>query len=120
MPQTLARKATERSTYPIELTFYDGGESGPAVTPTAATWSLVDLEGAIINGREDVALAIDGSGKGLIVLKGADLAVPGAEEVRRRVLVQATYTSARFGADLPLTEEFEVTVQPLAGIPAGG
>jgi hypothetical protein len=119
MPVRLDRKATERSTFPIELLFYDGGEGGPLVSPSGATWSLVDRDGAIVNGRDDMPLAVSG-GAALIVLQGADLAVPGVGEVERRVTVRGTYTSARYGSDLPIAEEFIFTVQPLAGVtPAG-
>lgn len=119
MPIRLPRKATERSTYPIALEFRDGGEDAPLVTPSAASWSLVDDDGAVVNGREDVALAVSG-GRGLILLSGADLAVGGAGEVARHVTVRAVYTSATYGADLPLAEEFTFLVQPLRGVPAAG
>lgn len=119
MPQRLPNKATERSVYPIEVVFYDGGAGGPPVDPTSAAWTLTDPGGAIINGREDVPLATSG-GAALIVLQGADLAISGDGEVDVHVLITATYTSARYGSDLPFRDALIVTVQPLAGVPAGG
>lgn len=109
----------ERSTLPIDVAFYDGGSSGPLVTPSSANWSLVDAEGAIVNERDEVALSVS-AGLATIVLTNADLAVTGTAEVQRRVTVRATYTSASYGAGLTMTEEYVFRIAPLAGVPAGG
>lgn len=116
MPVTLDAAANERSTYPITLSFYDGGEDGDLVTPSSATWSLYDPAGGVVNGRDGVALSVT-DGVGVVVLTGADLAVSGVDPVTRHVVVEATYTSTTYGAGLSLTEEYIVTVTPLRGIP---
>lgn len=108
----------ERSTLPIELTFYDSG--GALIeTVSSANWSLVDASGTVINSRDEVALSVT-AGVGLVVLTGADLANTGESEIERRVTVRAVYDSVLYGEDLTLSEEFVFRVAPLAGIPAGG
>lgn len=111
--------ANERSTLAIDLEFRDGGATAPLVTPTSATWSLVDDAGAIVNSRDAVALTVV-SGLATIVLTGADLAVAGSVELDRHVTVRAVYNSATYGSNLSLTEEFTIRLAPLRGVPAGG
>lgn len=112
-----ALAVNERSTLPLEVTFRDG--DGELADVTAASWSLVDSAGVVVNSRDAVALSVT-SGVGRIVLTGADLARSGAGEVERRVTVRATYDSATYGAGLHLAEEFRFLVADLAGVPAGG
>lgn len=107
----------EWSTLPIEVTLRDG--DGAPAEVTAASWSLVDRAGAIINGRDAVALSVT-DGVARIVLSGADLARSGEGEVERRVTVRAVYDSATDGPGRHLTEEFRFYVADLAGVPAGG
>jgi hypothetical protein len=110
MPTELAAPANERSTYAITLTFRD--EAGTLVTPTAATWTLTDDGGAVINGRLDVPLSAASSV--VVVLSGADLAV-GSDRNRRVLTVEATYTSS-LGSGLPLVDEVRFAITPLVGV----
>jgi len=56
MTQKLAEKAADRSTYVIQVSFYD--EMGSAVAPSSIKWSLRDAEYTIVNSRQDVAVEI--------------------------------------------------------------
>jgi hypothetical protein len=92
----LLPNATEESTYAITVSWYD--ESDNAVTPSAATWTLTDLNGNVINSRLAVAIG-SLSTSNTIVLKGDDLAI-GANGIDRQLLLEYTYTSD-LGAGLP-------------------
>ena len=108
MPARATDYAVEGSTFAITVSFYD--EDGNAVTPSAITWSLYDTAGAIVNSRQNVAVAAPSSAV-TIVLSGNDLALE-SESVRsetRRLLVSATYDSD-LGSSLPMTESFEFKV----------
>lgn len=91
----LTDKAPERATYAITATYLD--DDGVNVIPSAATWTLTDLSGNVINGRSAVAIATP-SLSNTIVLSGADLAI-GTYGINRELLVEYTYTSS-LGAGL--------------------
>ncbi len=108
----------ERSTIAIRLVFADG-DGGAISAVVSSAWSLVDADGAIINGREGEALSISASAA-TVVLTDADLALAGVVEAERRVTVSVVYNSATYGDGIRLTAEFAFLVRPLAGVPAGG
>lgn len=96
---TLTEIALEESTYVVTVDFVD--QEGTAVTPNAASWTLTDGEGTIINGREDEAIETPSSTE-TIVLSGADLALQNDQNREFRVLqIRATYDSMSL-TDLPL------------------
>ncbi len=69
MPATLTTNAVEKSTYIVTAAFTD--EDGDAVTPNAGlVWTLTDMNGVVINSREDVSISPDTSVD--IVLSGND------------------------------------------------
>lgn len=95
---TLTLSAAEKGTYFVTCTFTD--EEDAAVTPTSFKWSLTDLDGRFVNGRED---EVETPAEEIVlVLSGLDLALGGTPEGRKRLItVEATYTSTH-GAGLPL------------------
>lgn len=97
MPTTITdTKAVEESAIVITAAYTD--ENGDAVTPSAATWSLCDEAGTIINSREDVAISSPTTSDD-ILLTGDDLAITETTyEVYRYLIIDYTYTSADHGA----------------------
>lgn len=103
----------EQSVVGITISFFD--ETGAAVTPSAATWTLTDTHGVIVNGRS--AVSISGlSTTATIVLSGADLAIsPAYAGQDRYLLITYTYTSS-LGSGLVARDQIKFTIEPLAGI----
>lgn len=99
---TTSKKAAERSTYIITITFYD--DRNVSVAPDTAVWSLTDPEGNIINEREQIELTeLDASVD--IILQGADLAILGGHaQEKRHLVIEATYSSSA-GIELPLNSQ---------------
>ena len=110
MPGAMKETATEQSSFKITVTFYD--ESGNAVAPDTMAWTLTDEGGSVVNSRTDVSISSPASTES-ILLEGDDLAVDGNSKVKRIVTFQGTYTSAEFGADLPLKDESVFTIIPI-------
>ena len=106
--------AQEKSTYVVQVKFYD--EDGAAETPTAITWTLSTSGGTVINSRTAVSVAAPASTIN-ILLSGLDLAFQTGEyNTAERVLtINATYTSD-LGAGLPLKEEFRFLVDNLVNV----
>lgn len=98
--QLLTTIAKEKSTYIITIGFQD--EDGNAENPTSATWTLTDIDGTIINSREDVSISSPTSSED-VVLSGNDLAMQSGEtgSVVRVFTVEAVYNSD-LGSSLPL------------------
>ena len=93
--------AKEESTYIISSNFKD--ENDQAVIPKTIHWSLSDIDGIIINSREDVEITnLDSSVD--ILLSGDDLALPDESNPWRILIIKATYNST-LGVNLPLNEE---------------
>jgi len=102
----------ERSTLAILVEFFD--ETGAAVTPTSASFSLVNEDGDIINSRNAVSVT-PAAGSAVIVLTGADLALTAGENGKRKVLVQALYNSTN-GTGLAIRKEYSFTVGNLVAV----
>jgi len=111
MPLELDGKAVEKSTYVITLSFKD--ESGSAVTPNSANWTLTDGAGAVINNRENVVITPAESVD--IVLRGADLALSENDNGMRLLTVEALYNSS-LGNDLPLKDSVKFYIVNLVKI----
>jgi len=116
MPITLELHADEESTYLATAAFTDA--AGDPVTPNAGTikWTLSDLEGTVINNKNNVVIA-SATSVG-IVLSGKDLAMQTGETgtVKRLLTVVAVYDSTE-GTDLPLNEEVIFPLDPKVMIP---
>ena len=87
--------------------------SSPATT--AATWTLTTEYGVVVNSRANVAI-LPLAATVNVVLTGADLAMLGELDNRKRLLlVEATYNSS-LGSGLHLREEIEFVVRALVGV----
>lgn len=95
MSTRLSVRAVDRSTYVVTAAFTDA--AGDAVVPNSVTWTLTDVNKAVVNSREDEsetpAASLD------IVLSGAD--IDHDDGALRRVVVDAEYDSTE-GSGLPL------------------
>lgn len=96
----LTTDAPEKGTFPVDLAFTD--ENGDAVSPDTLTWTLTDMDGTVINSREDVAVSSPSSSE-TITLSGDDLALSSedSEYEERMLIIKGTYTSD-LGSGLPL------------------
>ncbi len=89
------------------ISFFD--ETGAATTPTAATWSLTDGAGTVINSRSGVTISPLAT-TATLVLSGLDLAVgAGLVGFTRKLLIEAVYNSI-YGNGLPLKAEVTFTI----------
>jgi len=113
MPVSLTTKVPEQSAIVMTAAFTDA--AGDAVTPSSITWTLSQVDGTIVNGRENVAIAAPAASND-VTLSGDDTAVIAEFEHRRVWTVKAVYTSTE-GADLPLNDEAEFWIDPLVKIP---
>lgn len=113
MPTTITTPtATELSTCVIQCDFTD--EDGNAVAPETLTWSLMDLNGEIINEREEV-IVTDPASTEFITLTGDDLALDKAADTDRVLLLEGTYDSA-YGTGLYLRETARFTISNTIGV----
>jgi hypothetical protein len=115
MPTNISTYANEKGTYIITVNFYD--EDDVAVTPNSLTWTLSDVDGNVINSREDVVVNTPSSTEE-IVLTGEDLAIQEGETdeiVLRKFTVEAAYDSDA-GSNLPLKDEATFGLNNLTGV----
>lgn len=110
MPPTVLRAvAREGSTFYVTVDFKDA--NGAALTPDTATWTLLDGSGAVVNSRQDVAIASPESQE-VIVLGAADLVCSGPMDHDVRILLfEFTYDSGKTG-----TWEIAFLVKDLVGM----
>lgn len=103
----------ELSAKVITVSFsYMNGTAIPTI-PKTLTWSLRDLNDAVVNGRENVPISVIGTSVS-IVLSGEDLNIDGSGELRKLVL-RGTYDS-ELGNDLPFTKEIRFPVLKVSGL----
>lgn len=105
----LTKRATEQSTYVITLSYLDS--AGSAVTPDSVTWTLTDLDGTVINSREDVAIGSPSTTND-IVLSGDDLQIGTNDNGGRIITIEGVYDSDE-GNNLPLKEVAKFYVDAL-------
>ena len=113
MPTTITTNAIERSTYAITAAFTD--ETGAAVVPNSGlTWTLTDATGAVVNSREDVAIASAASVT--VVLTNLDLAISTTYRDNRRLLTfEGTYNSS-LGSNLAIRDQAEFQITDLGAV----
>jgi len=105
--------AEERGTKAVSLSFaYESDGAEVAYTPKTASWSLYDINEAIVNEREDEPISPLASAV-TIVLSGLDLDADINGELRR-VVVKGTYDSV-LGSDLPFVKEVQFPIIKIAG-----
>lgn len=108
MSTTLTTSAIEKSTYVITCAFKN--EDNEAVIPNSGlTWTLTDLNGVVINSRENVA--ISSASTVYIVLSGNDLQIINSAKSSedRLITVEGTYNSD-LGTNLPIKQVVRFTI----------
>lgn len=114
MPIDLDESFNEKSSGVIEVYWKDADDT--RVTPTSVMWSLTDLEGYVVNNRENVvetaALTVS------IVLSAADLTFFSGEteSASRIITVVSSYNSATYGSNLQINEEGYFYIKGLKNI----
>jgi len=107
--QILPQSPRQGSSAMVKCWFKDSENNGAAVTPESVTWSLMTLDGTIINSREDVVIAPASYLE--IWLSGDDLAI--LDETNpyelRKILVEAVYDNG--AEDVPLKDEGQFSVE---------
>lgn len=110
MPTELTEEAVEKSTYTITISFTD--EDGNSVIPSTMVWSLVDINGKIINEREEVSIDSPSTSE-TIVLTGDDLQILETEarrsSVKRWIVLEGTYNSDA-GNNLHLRDQVQFPI----------
>jgi len=116
MATRLSIRATEESTYVVSAAFTD--EDGDDLIPTSITWTLTDIDGTVINEREDVEVGTPAATV-YIVLTGDDLEVTtGSANPVRIVTVSAVYNST-YGSGLYLKAAATFEVENLIAVTPG-
>jgi len=91
----------------VEITFTYTDKDGIAVTPDTVTWTLTDFDGKVINSRKDVSIAVP-STKNSFLLQGDDINTK--DGLVRIVTCDAVYTSATYGAGIPLRDQGQFNI----------
>ena len=102
MPKMLTVKAIEGSTFSVRFEFTN--TIGEDLTMITLNWTLTDLDGTVINSREDVTVTAPTASE-TIALSGNDLAIQDQDNKteRRLLTIKATYDTGD-GALLPLND----------------
>jgi len=111
--EELDSRAIEQSTFPITMSFTD--DTGTAVNPDTLFWTLIDINGNVINNRENVEISNPTSTQ-TITLSGDDLAIDDKTTKERILLVKGTYTSD-LGSDLPIRKSLKFFIDEFFEIP---
>jgi hypothetical protein len=85
----LNKIAEEYSNYTVSIAFKD--EVGNAVTPTAATWTLIDGNSLVVNSKSDISISSPGSTEN-INLTSSELTIS-ANDNKRTLIIDYTYNS---------------------------
>lgn len=101
----------EKGTFLATVSLTD--ETGASATPSAATWTLTNTAGTVINSRSAVSLTPAASMK--IVLSGDDLAVTDSGDLVRYITLEFTYTSTN-GSGLKAREVVRFTIENLLAV----
>lgn len=106
--------AVEKSTLVINLRFTD--EDDQAITPTAAYWTLTDLDGTVINSRSGVTISSLATNVN-VVLQGDDLQLTGSgtDAEYREFSINATYNSS-YGSGLPLRDKLKFPIKNIEAV----
>lgn len=99
--------------FDVAIAFSD--KDGDAITPTAASWSLLDMDGTVVNSRSLVEITPLDTAV-IVHLSGADLAIlNGAAKESRVFYLYWTYTSG--ATDYIVTDELQFNVVKMIGSP---
>ena len=110
--EILSPAAFDASSYVVQVDFKD--ETGAAVQPTSAAWTLTDGLGVVVNGRTSVTVAAPASTI-YITLSGDDLAVEetGIAARTRILIARGQYQSALVGGQLPVGAGVKFLIEDL-------
>lgn len=111
MAVKLSEHAPERGTFHVVCTFEDEDDAG--AVPTSVTWTLMDPDGVVVNGRQDVVATPATSVT--ITTAGTDLALISGKTNDRIFLVEWVYDSS-YGTGLEASEEAIFTIDPRKGV----
>lgn len=115
MPVNLTTTPNEESQLILTVTLKDSDDATVATSSIASmTWTLTDVDGTVVNSREDVSPTI--ANPLTIELYGDDLALPTTSSPTRIVTVKATYNST-YGNARPVNEEAVFDVTALTNVP---
>ena len=108
MPIVLTEvSAEEGSSFLFDISFTD--ENGDTVAPLQAAWTLSDMQGNVINKREQVEI-LNPTGNDTVVLSGNDLQLSYNADERRIFTVEALYDSTELGYSIPIRNWIQFTV----------
>jgi len=93
----------------VTIAFSVGTDDGAPIVPATARWTLTDIAGNVINGREDVVIAVPESSNE-IVLTDDDLVSHDDSDGYRRIVVNGTYAT-NDGESQPFSEEIEFSIE---------
>lgn len=105
--------AKEEKSFFITCTFYDEDDNG--VVPSAARWTLCDMDGNVINGRSDVSVVPTATSE-TIVLTPTDTTIVSGQNNKRLFLIEFTYDSDN-GTGLSGGEEAIFTIDNFKKVP---
>lgn len=113
--------ARDRSSYVVKVDFTD--ENGDTVVPTAATWTLTDGNGEVVNERSQTTIG-SLAATVYLALSGDDLEYQTDDDDDtqrllnlRVVVVEATYTSSLTGGPLPVKKAIKFKIEDLPQVP---
>ena len=111
---TLSGYAVEESSAVISVAITD--ENDVAAIPVTLSWTLTDVNGAVINSRENVSVAVPAA-TNYIALSGDDLAITeNTHSVVRVFTVEGTFTSALTGGTLPFKDSVRFEIKNLVAV----
>jgi len=105
-------KATEGSTYIIQMDFYD--QDGNLVSPATMFWTLRDENESIVNEREEIEISSPSSTE-YVVLGREDTLLSGKSDGKRYIICEGTYDSPTYGSGIPLTKSATFDVEHIWG-----
>lgn len=104
--------AKDKSTYIVTASFKD--EAGDAVVPNSITWTLTDINGNVINSREDVTVTTPAASVD-IVLSDNDLDVTSYASSTAVLLIEAV-VNLLAGNDKAVKDEVRFLIEDLVAV----
>ena len=90
MPAKIEVHAREENSYTVVCTFTDEDDSG--CVPNTLTWTLTDMDGNVLNGRDAVSVSPSATAEN-ILLAPTDTTIISGQNNKRLFLVEWTYDS---------------------------
>jgi hypothetical protein len=113
--ETISGIINEGSSFALSVTFKD--EAGTPVIPTKITWSLTDLDGTIINNRDQVEVETPDSSIDIVLNENDTLClIEGSNKEHRVITVYCEYNSD-LGNGLTMYKEGKLAIKNLLNAP---